>query len=65
MTNPAVELDLLTLLSLAPDIQEEILFLPPIERGCEPIRVRDLRKIAAVSTWSGQRTVWKTKCCGK
>ncbi len=49
---------IMTLLQLAPDIQEEILFLPPIERGCEPLVERDLRKIAAVVNWSGQREVW-------
>jgi hypothetical protein len=54
---------IMTLLQLAPDIQEEILFLPAIERSCEPLLEQDLRKIAAVSCWSGQRELWKTKCC--
>jgi hypothetical protein len=46
---------IMTLLQLAPDIQEEILFLPAIERGSEPILERELRKVAAVTCWSGQR----------
>jgi hypothetical protein len=56
---------IMTLLQLAPDIQEEILFLPAIERGCEPILERELRKIATVASWGRQREVWKAKCCGK
>ncbi len=56
---------IMTLLQLAPDIQEQILFLPAIERGCEPLLERDLRKIAAVACWSGQREIWEAKCCGK
>jgi hypothetical protein len=56
---------IMTLLQLAPDIQEEILFLPAIEGGCKPFLERELRKIAAVACWSGQREVWKSRCCGK
>ena len=38
---------ILALLQLAPDIQEAILFLPPTERGRDPVTERDLRPIAA------------------
>ena len=34
--------------NLAPDVQEELLFLPRIERGKELIEERELRSIAAV-----------------
>ena len=43
---------------LAPDIQEAILFLPPVQRGPDPITERDLRPIAAEPCWSRQRAMW-------
>ncbi len=36
------------LLHLAPDIQEAILFLPPVEHGRDPITEREIRPIVAV-----------------
>ena len=39
------------LLSLAPDIQEELLFLPLVESGREPIREHTVRPVAAVPGW--------------
>ncbi|HQI27050.1 MAG TPA: hypothetical protein PLT20_03115, partial [Sedimentisphaerales bacterium] len=39
---------IMNLLNLAPDIQEEILFLPRTVKGRDPIRERDVRPIAAV-----------------
>ena len=39
-------LTLLTLLNLAPDIQEQILFLPPTTTGRGEIQEKDIRKIA-------------------
>lgn len=50
---------IMNLLHLAPDIQEEVLFLPRIERGKEPIQERHLRPIAAVPDWRKQRRLWK------
>jgi hypothetical protein len=50
---------IMNLLLLAPDIQEEILFLPRIERGKEPIQEHELRQIAAVPDWRKQRRIWK------
>ena len=49
---------LMNLLFLAPDIQEEILFLPTIERGRNPLTERQLRLIAATSSWNKQRQMW-------
>jgi hypothetical protein len=43
---------------LAPDIQEALLFLPPVERGADPITERDLRPIAAEPNWARQREMW-------
>ncbi len=50
---------IMNLLHLAPDIQEEVLFLPRIERGKEAIQERHLRPIAAVPDWRKQRRLWK------
>ena len=52
---------LMNLLWLAPDIQEDILFLPRTERGRDPIILRDLQPIAAALDWYHQRRLWK-KC---
>ncbi|MDP1798222.1 MAG: hypothetical protein Q8K78_12095 [Planctomycetaceae bacterium] len=49
---------IMNLMSLAPDIQEAILFLPATERGRESITERDLRSIAALADWQKQRRIW-------
>ena len=49
---------IMNLLLLAPDIQEEILFLPRTVKGCDQIRERDLRPIAAIPHWNRQRMLW-------
>jgi hypothetical protein len=49
---------IMDLLSLAPDIQEAVLFMPLIPRGREPIQERELRQIAAVPDWRKQRRMW-------
>ena len=48
----------MNLLNLAPDIQEAILGLPPVEYGRDPITERDLRVIVAVPDWRKQRRLW-------
>ena len=50
---------IMNLLSLAPDIQEAILFLPPVEKGRDPVTERDLRPIAAKPNWRIQRERWR------
>ena len=45
--------------NLAPDIQEEILFLPVTTDGRDPIKDADLRPIAKVFDWNTQREMWK------
>ncbi len=50
---------IMNLLNLAPDIQEEILFLPRTVKGRDPIRERDVRPIAAVLHWNRQRKMWE------
>jgi hypothetical protein len=49
---------IMNLLNLAPDIQEAILFLPPVERGRDPVSERNLRPIVAVADWKVQRRRW-------
>ena len=46
VTQPRIT-QVMQLLHLAPDIQEELLFLPPIERGCDRVAEKHLRAIAA------------------
>ena len=57
--SPARLSQVMALLQLAPEIQEEILFLPPTERGPDPVTERDLRPIAAVADWGKQRKLWR------
>ena len=48
----------MSLLSLAPDIQEQILFLPPTARGKDRVQMRQVLPIAAVFDWKKQRQRW-------
>ena len=50
---------ILSLLYLAPDIQEALLFLPPTPRGRDPIILADLLPIAAALDWRKQRRLWR------
>jgi hypothetical protein len=50
---------IMNLLNVAPDIQEQILFLPATERGSDAVAERDLRPIAAISSWKRQRAMWR------
>ena len=49
---------ILNLCNLAPDLQEELLHLPPVERGRDPIKLADLQPIAAMLDWRRQRGAW-------
>jgi hypothetical protein len=44
---------------LAPDIQEEILFLPAIPRGGEPMSAIDLRAVLRAGGWEEQRRAFR------
>ena len=50
---------IMSLLYLAPDIQEALLYLPPTPRGRDPIILADLMPIAAAFDWSKQRRLWR------
>jgi len=49
---------ILNRLRLAPDIQEELLDLPPVPKGKDPSTERDLRPSAALRDWRQQRIAW-------
>jgi len=50
---------IMNLLHLAPDIQEQILFLPRVGSGGDPIREPTVRPIAAETEWGKQRRMWR------
>ncbi len=50
---------IMNLLNLASDIQEAVLFLPPIESGRDPVRELHIRPIAATPDWRKQRQIWR------
>jgi len=49
----------MNLLQLAPDLQEEILFLAPVLKGRDPIHLEGLQALAALLDWQSQRRQWK------
>jgi hypothetical protein len=48
----------MNLLNFAREIQEELLFLPRINAGKDPIYERMLRPIVAEVSWERQREMW-------
>jgi DNA invertase Pin-like site-specific DNA recombinase len=56
--SPARVSQILNLVHLAPDIQEQLLFLPPIQGGRDPILLRQLQPLAALADWDRQRRKW-------
>jgi hypothetical protein len=50
---------IMNLLNLAPEIQEEILILPAIEAGRDPVNERDLRRLPGMMSWVQQVERWK------
>lgn len=51
---------IMNLLHLAPDIQEELLFLRVATKGRDSITERDMRAITRETDWSRQRAMWNT-----
>jgi hypothetical protein len=49
---------ILRLADLAPSIQEELLFLPRILEGADPVTEKDLREVARLTDWESQRERW-------
>jgi hypothetical protein len=54
-----------SLLNLAPDIQEEILFLPTAEAHQLRISEPSLRKLTATLLWNQQREQWRRLRAGR
>ncbi len=50
---------ILNLALLAPDIQEELLFLPRVTAGKPPIHEKMLRTIVVQTDWDKQRQMWR------
>jgi hypothetical protein len=50
---------IMNLLHLAPDIQEEILYMPYIVEGRDIVTERYIRQIVAKMDWEKQRAVWR------
>jgi alkylated DNA nucleotide flippase Atl1 len=50
---------IMNLTLLAPGIQEEILFLPRVQNGHDPIAERNIRKITAEPIWINQKPLWE------
>jgi len=50
---------IMNLLYLAPDIQEEILFLDRVTKGKDPIVEKRVGKIAQYDDWKTQRKEWR------
>lgn len=50
---------IMNLLHLAADIQEQILFLPPVLKGNDPIHEKILRPLTAQINWAKQREMWR------
>jgi hypothetical protein len=53
---------IMDLLNLAPEIQEEILFLPRVSHGRDPINERAMRPITMHSDFAEQRKLWQRLC---
>jgi hypothetical protein len=50
---------IMSLVLLAPDIQEELLFLPAVETRRSPVLLSQLWPIAANPAWASQRRKWQ------
>jgi hypothetical protein len=59
VTQPRIT-QVMNLLHLAPDIQEELLFLPLVTQGRDPIHEKQLRRVCAKTDWRKQRTMWRS-----
>ena len=50
---------ILNLTMLSPHLQQELLFLPPVEAGRDPVKEWQVRPIAAEPVWARQRRMWR------
>jgi hypothetical protein len=54
---------ILNLNHLAPDIQEDLLFLNPLEEGKPSISEKQLRRLSGILGWGEQRREWRALSC--
>jgi hypothetical protein len=59
VTQPRMS-QILNLTMLAPEIQEELLFLPRVTAGKPTIHEKMLRQITAAVNWEKQREMWQS-----
>ena len=52
---------IMNLLHLAPDIQEQVLFLPRIQTGRDPIKLAELQPLTMEIDWKRQRRCWRRR----
>ncbi|MDB5322195.1 MAG: hypothetical protein JWN40_3826 [Phycisphaerales bacterium] len=50
---------IMNLLMLAPELQEQILYLPPVEFGRDPLKEWQVRSVAKQPIWAKQRRRWR------
>jgi hypothetical protein len=50
---------IMNLTLLAPDIQDEILHLPRVLEGRDPLVLRELQPLAGLLDWHAQRSRWR------
>jgi hypothetical protein len=55
---------IMNLLNLAPEIQEQILFLPEVGEGRDPVKEWQVRPVAAEEDWERQRRIWRSSLIG-
>ena len=53
---------IMNLLNLAPDIQEQLLYLPAVDHGRDVVTERTLRPVVANLDWWAQRAKWERLC---
>ena len=58
---PARLSQIMGMLYLAPDIQEEILMLPRVDKGRDRVTERDVRRVMRSLDWDEQRRCWGTR----
>jgi hypothetical protein len=59
VTQPRIT-QVMNLLHLAPDIQEDLLFLPIVTQGRDPINEKQLRRVCGEPNFFRQRRLWET-----
>ena len=50
---------IMNLLHLSPEIQEEVLLLPPVKAGRDSVTERELREIVTLWDWVSQKAAWR------